>query len=48
MRLSTVILIIIIATIIGVVIIATSAVRTVGKAVGENPDIIKAVALKGM
>lgn len=44
MRLSTVILIIIMATIIGVVIIATSAV----KAVGENPDIIKAVALKGM
>ena len=44
MRLSTVILIIIIATIIGVVIIATSAVKTVG----EKPDIIKAVALKGM
>jgi len=44
MKLSTIIFIIIIALIIGTVIIATSAV----KVVGENPEIIKAVALKGL
>ena len=44
MKLSTIIFIIIIALIIGTVIIATSAV----KVVGESPEIIKAVALKGL